>query len=136
MNGRQQAALGPRYADFKAVYGDTSGVALGVALAYGIDVDAFRRASAPGTVSGTLALKVWSRRSTWRMLWCYVAGRDGSMACFPVFPSSGDAPDAPARLMMAAPLGCEVEAELAPTSRGASSCKRAAWREPEGGDGR
>jgi len=127
VNGAQEAALGPLYADFKAVYGHTSGMALGVALAYGIDVDAFKRAATPGRVAGALVLKVWTRRSTWRMLWCYVAGHDGSMTCFPVFPSSGDAPDAPARLMMAAPLGCEVRAELEQTSRGTVNCKRATW---------
>ena len=127
MNGQQQAALGPQYADFKSVYGHTSGVALGVALAYGIDVDAFKRATSPGKVDGTLALKVWSRRSTWRMLWCYVVMHDGSMACFPVFPSSGDAPDAPARLMMAAPLGYEVEAELERTGLGTVNCRKATY---------
>ncbi|MBQ3329389.1 MAG: hypothetical protein IJG88_05490 [Eggerthellaceae bacterium] len=128
MNGAQEAALGPLYADFKAVYGHTSGVALGVALAYGIDVDAFKKADQPGEITGTLVLKVWSRRSTWRMLWCYVAGHDGSMPCFPVFPSSHDTPDAPARLMMAAPLGCDVEAGIVSTSRGTGDCGRVTWQ--------
>lgn len=123
MSGAQEAALGPLYADFKAVYGHTSGVALGVALAYGIDVDAFRKVEGSGEIEGTLALKVWSRRSTWRILWCYITGQDGSMPCFPVFPSSHDAPDAPARLMMAAPLGCRVKAKIASTSRGTVSCE-------------
>ena len=128
MDGRQIAALGPRYSEFKAVYGHTSGVALGVALAYGIDVDAFGRVTGPREIAGTLILKVWSRRSTWRMLWCYVAGADGAMSCFPVFPSSGDAHDAPARLMMAAPLGSEVEVALGQTSRGTASCKHVTWK--------
>lgn len=127
MNGAQLAALGPRYADFKEVYGHTSGVALDVALAYGIDVDAFHRITYPGTLTGELVLKVWSRKSTWRTLWCYIAGPGGSLACFPVFPSSGDGPDAPARLMMAAPLGCEARVMLERTGRGTSSCKRASW---------
>jgi len=110
LNGAQLAALGPRYADFKALYGRTSGVALGVAIAYGIDVDAFRRPGADRRVEGELVLKVWTRRSRYRMLWCYVACDDGSLACFPLFRSANPEKDAPALAAMGAPAGSRVVA--------------------------
>lgn len=122
MNGRQQAALGPRYADFRSVYGHTSGVALGVAIAYGIDVDAFGRAAAPGRVSGELVLKVWTRRSSWRMLWCYVAEDGGGLSCFPLFRSARAEADAPALAAMSAPLGSRVAAAFTRNLHGNPRC--------------
>ena len=124
MNGRQLAALGPRYTNFKEVYGHTSGVALGCALAYGIDVDAFIRAVSSGSIDGELVLKVWTRKTPSRMLWCYVAEDTGELRCFPAFPDEREG--SAVRTLMAAPIGSNVHAELEVGASGLAVCRFAA----------
>ncbi|MBQ9042585.1 MAG: hypothetical protein IJ111_07190 [Eggerthellaceae bacterium] len=131
MNSAQEAALGPLYADFKSVYGHTSGVALGVALAYGIDVDAFSRIDTPCEIEGELVLKIWTVRSSKKMLWCYIAADNGANVCFALFQPSSNRGDANAQVIMASPLGTSIRAEFSTNSRGKTRCDDVAQSIPD-----